>query len=76
MPKLTHSERFTEFLQALRDSGSAIPASDGQCAVLIADALDLLDPEHDDDGIADRLQTTCQGLAEDFRVIGEILGEY
>ena len=55
MTTMTHSERFAQFLQELRDSGTQLDATNGQIAVLIADALDLLEPMHDDEDIAQQL---------------------
>lgn len=68
-----HSQRFSQFLSQLRSSGSDYPVTDHHCALLIADALDLLQPLHDDECVEAQLQAAAENLASDFRVLAEEL---
>lgn len=59
----TPSQLFREFLAKLRESGSNIPSADNEVALILRDALDILQPD-DDDGAE-----TATSLYMDFDVI-------
>ena len=59
----TPSQLFREFLAALRATGTNIPSSDDDVALLLRDALDIVQPDGDDDA------ETATNLYMDFDVV-------
>ncbi len=59
------SEAFGLFLTALRNAGVEIPLSDAEVATLLADALDVIDPDGAYEALtSDTLGIEIRGLAE------------
>lgn len=64
---------FSQFLDALRDEGHHLPLSDAAAAQMIADALDILDPDdavEEEEDVADAVgyfANSFHSVASDLR---------